>query len=190
MRKRAGRRGTWAGAAWWIGLVLVAAAPGCREAPAEKAAGPQTPAGGPVVDLDGLKQAVAGYRGKVVYVDFWATWCGPCVKGLPELSRLQDRYGPRGLQVVTVSFDEADHWAKKAVPVLNQAGWRGPALIMKDKAAREAAIAWLARSWKGELPARYLFNREGEAVQEILGGDAGHSRVEGPIEELLGPAGG
>ncbi|WP_338763139.1 TlpA disulfide reductase family protein [Massilia sp. METH4] len=45
------------------------------------------------------------YRGKVVYVDFWASWCGPCRQSFPWMNEMQARYGARGLQVVGVNLD-------------------------------------------------------------------------------------
>jgi cytochrome c biogenesis protein CcmG, thiol:disulfide interchange protein DsbE len=49
---------------------------------------------------------VADLRGKVVYVDFWASWCGPCRKSFPWMSELQQRHAAEGLQVVAVNVDE------------------------------------------------------------------------------------
>lgn len=125
-----------------------------------------------MVDLEALQTLVAAQRGKVVLLDFWATWCAPCVASLPELAVLQARYGPRGFQVIAVSFDDADAWERKALPALRRAGWTGPAVIARDRGAQNAIVAWLAENWRSELPARYLFDREGGKAHEILGADA------------------
>ncbi|RYX82965.1 TlpA family protein disulfide reductase [bacterium] len=56
--------------------------------------------------LDGKAISLAGYKGKVVLMDFWATWCGPCVASLPELKGAYDKYHGKGLEVVGISLDE------------------------------------------------------------------------------------
>ncbi len=57
-------------------------------------------------DLDGRPVAFTRLRGRVVLVDFWTTWCGPCLKAMPHLVNLQRRYGPQGLQVVGVTCEQ------------------------------------------------------------------------------------
>jgi len=124
----------------------------------------------PAVDVEALKELVAQQQGKVVFLDFWATWCAPCVQALPELAELQKKYGERGLQVIAVSFDDPDDWSAKAAPALRKAGWDGPAVVMAGPDDRHAVVEWLGTHWRSELPARYLIDRSGEPVREILAG--------------------
>ena len=58
-------------------------------------------------DLTGRPVDLKAYRGKVVLLDFWASWCAPCIVEIPHLIALQKTYGPRGLQVIGVSMDDS-----------------------------------------------------------------------------------
>jgi thiol-disulfide isomerase/thioredoxin len=61
----------------------------------------------PAVELPGLPAAVklADLQGKLVYLDFWASWCGPCKQSFPWMNEMQARYGARGLKVVAINLD-------------------------------------------------------------------------------------
>jgi len=54
-------------------------------------------------------------RGKVVLIDFWASWCAPCILAIPHLSQLQEKYGARGFQVVGVSMDDSADTTKETM---------------------------------------------------------------------------
>jgi thiol-disulfide isomerase/thioredoxin len=58
-------------------------------------------------NLTGQPVTLSSYRGKVVLLDFWATWCGPCKEEIPHLVDLQNRYGSEGLQIIGVSMDDS-----------------------------------------------------------------------------------
>jgi thiol-disulfide isomerase/thioredoxin len=59
-------------------------------------------------DAAGKEQSIGQWRGKVVVVNFWATWCAPCREEMPEFMRAQTEFGARGLQFVGIAVDQAD----------------------------------------------------------------------------------
>jgi peroxiredoxin len=59
-------------------------------------------------DIQGTPQSLRQWRGKVLVVNFWATWCGPCREEMPEFVREQRELGPRGLQFVGIAVDQPD----------------------------------------------------------------------------------
>ena len=66
-----------------------------------------------LTDFNGKPMRLADYRGKLVLLNFWASWCGPCLEEMPRLSALQRNYGAVGLQVIGVSMDDEAAPAKR-----------------------------------------------------------------------------
>jgi len=76
-------------------------------------------------DAAGKEQALAQWRGKVVVVNFWATWCAPCREEMPEFIKAQSEYGSKGLQFVGIAVDQAD----KIDQFAKEIGLNYPALV-------------------------------------------------------------
>lgn len=87
----------------WPALCLVVALALAQPAHAAAEAGQAVPD----LDLPGspVGQRLSELKGKVVYLDFWASWCGPCKQSFPWMNEMQRKYGARGLQVVAINLD-------------------------------------------------------------------------------------
>lgn len=118
-----------------------------------------------VVTPAGLKSAIAKNKGKVVIVNFWATWCAPCVKELPELAKLKRANAKKGAVLILVSGDEAEDKAK-ASQTLAQKGHSGSYMIKGDigdffKGFDKKASGAVA------FPRTYIYNRKGQQVKML-----------------------
>jgi len=63
----------------------------------------------PLMDLNGKQQTLAAYKGRPVVVNFWASWCGPCVREMPALSALHREYARKGIQFIGIGVDSAEN---------------------------------------------------------------------------------
>ena len=123
-----------------------------RPAPAFKAT---TPEGGDV--------ALSDLAGQVVLVDFWATWCKPCVKMMPRLQQLHTALADSGFSVVGVSIDEGDDRAAKVAKFTEKHGIRYP--VWLDTAETPAWSLYRVKA----VPAMFLIDRDGQIVAQWTG---------------------
>lgn len=110
-------------------------------------------------DLNGQPIDLKVYRGKVVLLNFWATWCAPCQVELPRFEAWQQKYDAQGLQVLTVSMDDQDAPVKRSVRRLRL----GFPVMMGDAKLAEAYGGVLG------LPISFLIDRNGVVVAKIKG---------------------
>jgi thiol-disulfide isomerase/thioredoxin len=134
------------------------------------------------VDAKGLTDAVAGHRGRVVLVNFWATWCVPCREEFPSLFRLQAAFHPR-LQVLGVSTDFARE--RPAVEkFLAEQKPNFPNYHKRPGGDDEDFIEAVDPKWGGELPFSVLFDRDGRKVK-VLSGKQSYADFEREVRRLL-----
>ena len=134
--------------------------------------------------LDGTSTSISQYKGKVVLVNFWATWCAPCKTEIPWLIEFHEKYGPRGLVILGVSMD--DGGAKVVAPfVKNQLftvnGESKPmnyTVLLGNDAISDKFGGLLG------LPTSYLYSRDGQKVKTIIG-LANHEDLTKAIENQL-----
>ena len=108
----------------------------------------------------GENVTLASLSGKLVLVDFWATWCAPCVKAMPEMQRLHDAYAARGFSVVGVSID--DDGAKKVTPFLAKSRVKFTYPILLD-----SGTTW--QSWGVRAVPSAMLVKDGKIVAQWSG---------------------
>ena len=135
------------------------------------------------VDEVSYPKVVAGLKGKVVLVDFWATWCVPCRKELPELVKLQARLKARGLEVITISADEPET-ETGAVKFLKDTGAAGLTAYVKRPKDDDKFINSIDPKWQGALPAVFLYDKSGKKVKSFFG-ETSMADIEAAAAKLL-----
>jgi thiol-disulfide isomerase/thioredoxin len=121
-------------------------------------------------DPDGNVHSLSDYRGKIVVLDFWATWCGPCIRAMPSLQKLSQEYKDRGVVVFGLNTWEESN----AVEFMKRSGYTY-GLLLK---AEEVAAAYRVST----LPTLYVINVDGTIIHRLNGIDENLSTV---IERYL-----
>jgi thiol-disulfide isomerase/thioredoxin len=135
------------------------------------------------LDASGLKQTISRQKGRVVLLNFWATWCVPCREEFPSLSRLQNEHRKSGLTVVGVSTD----FQKQLAEVEKFLGQQRPSFAnyrKKSGGDDQDFIEAVDSSWGGELPFSVLYDRTGKKVK-IYSGKLEIPAVDREIRRLL-----
>jgi thiol-disulfide isomerase/thioredoxin len=125
---------------------------------------------------------IAEHRGKVVLVDFWATWCVPCRKEMPELAKLESRLRAKGLQLITISADEPEKQSQ-AEALLAQYNVPEPAYIRRAN-DDDKFINSIDTKWSGALPAIFVYDKSGRKVKMFVG-ETSIKDVEAAVAKLL-----
>ncbi len=115
-----------------------------------------------MLDLDGKLRNISEWDGKVVLLNFWATWCPPCMKEIPVLIELQQQYGDKGLQVVGVAVDNVEAVRSFAT----QVGINYPLLPAEDGTIE---LAERYGNHHGALPYTVFIAANGEISYTLMG---------------------
>lgn len=131
-----------------------------------------------LLDLAGKSTSLADYKGKVVILDFWATWCGPCRMEIPHFIELQKIYGEKGLEVVGVSLDQG---GKKDVEPFAKAKSINYDMLLGNN---EVAMAY--GGVKG-IPTTFVLTQDGKIYKKYVGVRP-RETFESDVKALLGIA--
>lgn len=137
-------------------------------------------------DLSGKRVSLAGYKGKALLINFWATWCGPCKIETPWLIELRNQYAGQGFEILGVSADDIDRGdpkklgeeKKEIAKFVEQMHMNYPVLIDGDS---------ISQPYGGldSLPTSFFVNRDGTVVAAQMG-ITSKDEIEGNIKKALG----
>jgi peroxiredoxin len=112
-------------------------------------------------DVDGNQVSLSAYKGKVVLLNFWATWCGPCKAEIPGFVRLQEKYRDQGLVIVGYSVDDT---AEKAKAYAAEYKMNYPILLGEGREDVQDAYGPI---WG--IPASFIISKDGKVCKKHLG---------------------
>lgn len=131
-------------------------------------------------DLEALKES---NKGKVILVNFWATWCVPCVKEFPEIVKLYKDYKKKDFKVIFISVDLPEEIDSKVKPFLRKKNVDFVSYYSNFDDVGEL-INSFDKKWGGDIPATYIFNKNGK-LTSILQGKKEYDEFEEEIEKDL-----
>jgi thiol-disulfide isomerase/thioredoxin len=111
-----------------------------------------------IYDFNGLEKFLNQEDDKVHVVNFWATWCKPCVKELPHFEALNEKYKDKGVEVLLVSLDFPKQYNKKLKPFIVKHNLKSRILVLDD-VDMNTWIPKVNKNWSGAIPATLIYNK-------------------------------
>jgi len=125
---------------------------------------------------DNTEISLKDFKGRVVYLDFWATWCPPCRKSFPWMDEMHERYKDEGLSIIAVSVDKKRELIEQFIKKME------PGFIIAHDPTGTVAKTYQLRA----MPTTYLINRNGQLVMTHMGFRSKDTdKLEATIQSLL-----
>ncbi|NER18430.1 TlpA disulfide reductase family protein [Spongiivirga citrea] len=113
----------------------------------------------PFYTYDEFEEQLHKKDDKTYIVNFWATWCKPCVKELPAFEKLNANYNDKSVEVILVSMDFKQHIETKVVPFVDANKIKSEVVVLDD-AKSHKWIPKVSEEWSGAIPATVIYNKD------------------------------
>jgi thiol-disulfide isomerase/thioredoxin len=107
-------------------------------------------------------------KGKVLVLNFWATWCGPCVAEFPELVALDAKYRDKGVKLVGITADEPEDVQPKVIPFIKKHQVKFD-IIRQDTDDPEEMMSQITKDWNGVIPVTFVYDKKGNLAYSHFG---------------------
>ncbi|MHA7843841.1 MAG: TlpA family protein disulfide reductase [Winogradskyella sp.] len=112
-----------------------------------------------IYDYDGLEPLINRQDDKIHVVNFWATWCAPCVKELPYFEAINEEYKDKNVEVLLVSLDFPKNYETKLKPFIKKRGLQSE-VVAFDDVDQNRWIPAINKDWSGAIPATIIYNKD------------------------------
>jgi thiol-disulfide isomerase/thioredoxin len=117
------------------------------------------------ITLDSLKEV---YKGKVILVNFWATWCKPCTEEFPDIMKINSEYKDKDFKLIFVSLDFGKDLEEQTQKFLNKMGVEFTTYFNAFK-NDEDLINYMDKKWQGSIPGTFIFDKNGKLRKTYIG---------------------
>ena len=114
---------------------------------------------------DGLEMILNKQDNNVYVINFWATWCKPCVDELPVFEQLHEKYKDKNVEVILVSLDFKKHLNSRLIPFIKEHNLKPTIVLMVDP-DQNSWIPKVSSEWSGAIPATIIYNKNKRAFYE------------------------
>lgn len=118
-----------------------------------------------IMDFDTFAPMLEQDDSHTYVVNFWATWCAPCVREIPYFEKLYANYKEEGLRVILVSLDNPDHLESRVIPFIENHNLQSEVILLDDVNANRW-IPLVSEEWSGAIPATVIYNNSFRAFYE------------------------
>jgi thiol-disulfide isomerase/thioredoxin len=136
-----------------------------------------------IVSIDKVKQLINNQSDTIHVVNFWATWCAPCVKELPDFMRLSETYQHKNVRVWLISMDFPSSVETKLKPFLRNRNIQQPVWLLNNT-DYDSWIPVVDGNWQGDIPFTLIFNNQ-RNKRVVISGETNYRQLEQYLEEMF-----